>query len=108
MKKILCTLAVVVSLTTPVHATDNWQASCKSASRLSRMIMQLRQDGKDLSGVMDTISKTGDSDSQKMATDLVMEAYKEPRYQTAEMQQKSVDDFANDIYLRCAEELKGK
>jgi hypothetical protein len=108
MKKLLYVMAVALSLTTPIRATDNWQASCKSASQLARTIMQLRQDGKDMSGIVDSIGKTGDADSQKTATDLVLEAYKEPRYQTEGMQKKSVDDFGNDIYLRCAEELKGK
>lgn len=70
--------------------------------------MTARQNGVAMSKMVDIADKSGDKSAGDLATNLVVLAYGQPHYQTEEMKQKTIDDFANDAYLSCAQNALGK
>lgn len=108
MKAYVCCAAILLMLAGTASAESDWQSTCKSTSSMARQIMTLRQQGTDASKLVETTNKIGNPQAAKVTTQIIIAAYKEPRYQTPEMQQKSIDDFSNDLYIKCADELSGK
>jgi hypothetical protein len=100
MKKVL--LAVLVSVSFGVSAADKPDPHeiCSNGEELARTIMKSRQIGVSLSSIM-AIAKEQGAESVKH---IALMAYDKPRYSTEEMQQRSIEDFANEVYLSC---LKG-
>lgn len=106
MKTVAIAALALLALPTTNHAAVDWQKYCKPVSETARQIMTLRQSGKDMSEMVD-LAGTADPAIRKNVTQIVMAAYKQPRYQTDEMQQRAVADFTNDVYLKCAEDMGG-
>jgi hypothetical protein len=84
----------------PAAAGDDWRQVCKTWSETGGTVMRGRQNGAPMSRMMDA---AGDS---SIAQAIVMDAYKQPRYQTEDMQKKSVEDFTNTVYMGCANGMK--
>jgi hypothetical protein len=104
MKKLLIMLIFLV-LPMTCAARDGWQETCKQTSSLAREIMQIRQKGVPESKLIDTLSSGGNEAANRVTTQLILRAYKQPHYQTPAMQDRSVQDFENETYSACADEL---
>lgn len=67
---------------------------CESVEKSARMIMKGRQNGYPLVEMI-KIFET------KLGKDMVIAAYKKPRYSGDKYKKISMDDFANDYFLSC-------
>lgn len=81
-------------------ATGDDSDICKDLERAAKSIMNLRQNGTQMSKQMD-IAK-GSPILEKM----VIAAYELPRYSTDAAKQQASTDFSNNIYLSCVKGSK--
>ena len=70
---------------------------CKSISESAEYMMQLRQNGRSMSSMMDHFQDS------EMAKQIVTAAYNEPRYRTDENKKRAKQEFANKVYSECIE-----
>jgi len=108
MKHVVIGLFLLVgSVASSVYAEDGggWQEMCKATEELSRTVMSTRQKGADMSKLMAAIQGYPKA-QMKMTENIIIEAYSKPRYSTKKMQQESVSDFANEVYLECVKKLR--
>lgn len=70
---------------------------CKSIANSAALVMKARQQGIDMSKVLEAAG----SDSQGRA--LTIAAYKSPRFSTEHHQQRAIEDFRNDAFLGCVQ-----
>lgn len=102
MKRIVF-VAVVIGLwaAMPVSAiaAEDWTAKCKSVSELAQTIMKSRQAGVSMSSLIDMEIDPG---IRALVTNMVMEAYDSPRYNTEDIKQQTISDFRDEWYLKCA------
>lgn len=73
--------------------------TCATLGSLAKHVMQLRQRGTDMSFLVNEL--TGYSD-------MIIAAYKQPRFRTADMQAKAAQDFSNEEQVQCYEYVKDK
>lgn len=76
---------------------------CKVVSEYARTVMDGRQAGVPMSGVMDLV-KDADPAIAPVMHQMIMDAYDRPRMSVEKNQQTATRDFENDAYLAC---LKG-
>jgi hypothetical protein len=107
MKQLLALIFVsAFAFAQSTHA-QGWQSNCKAFEHLARSIMTARQNGEDISKLIGVADDPTRADAKDLTTKLIFSAYKQPRYQTEDMQQKAIDDFSNDTYLGCVEAAAG-
>ncbi|MBD9372782.1 hypothetical protein IB238_09135 [Rhizobium sp. ARZ01] len=83
---------------------------CPGAGKIARRMMEVRQLGVSLTDAM-KVAEGADISVREFVVDLVKAAYSEPAYSTGEMQERSVEEFANGIELACyngRDQLLGK
>lgn len=89
----------------PSMATTKAQlAECTALSGVAGVIMEARQAGAPLSMIMEVSYKN--AGATKIIQALAMDAYKAPRYNTPQYQQRAIDDFKNTIMMLCLENKK--
>jgi len=99
MKKITITaivtivMALFISIPT-VHAED-WREKCETLGNIAETLMEVRQQGVPMSNLMNEFRGV------KLMEELVIEAYKTPRYSTPRIQKRVVQDFKNEVYMEC-------
>lgn len=103
MKITLLMVAFLLKITSAY--ADDWSKTCELYSQLAETIMTSRQAGVPMANQM-KIAK-GENGSDVMVQ-LIINAYDKPRYNTEDMQQKSIENYRDDIYLACVKELKDK
>lgn len=101
MKTAAMILALAVISSTCHAAAPAWQNKCEHIQKFAETIMDSRQLNVSMSKMMDTMNSS--APVQRLAQAIVIAAYKQPRYDTKEMQQSAVRDFGNDAYLECVE-----
>lgn len=69
---------------------------CAIKGSLAGVVMQMRQLGKPMRDQMKMIPTLAGG-----SREMVLQAYKHPRYSTSEMQARAVEDFQNEIELEC-------
>ena len=74
---------------------------CRSYGELAEKIMTLRQRGVSLSELIDSLAKTEDEDTNKVTRSMILSAYEQPQYGTAEYQKAKAGEFKNNIELFC-------
>lgn len=96
MKKFIAiTAALLISgATLEAHAQ---YSECQSAERLATVIMEARQNGVPMSGLMEIAGDNG------LVQEMVLEAYRTPSYTTHSVQQRVIRDFADKYYRICVE-----
>ena len=92
-------LTTVLLLTSTVTAQANKEL-CTAISDNASLIMELRQSNAPLSDVLEVV------DGITLLEELVMEAYKEPRYSSDEYQSNAIADFGNLAMLNCLQSFK--
>jgi len=83
--------------TTKVFASETDQ--CKDWHKIGTVIMNMRQLNAPISDLMQ-IAKNN-PDFEAIMRVITIEAYDRPRYSTKEMQDNSIKEFANEVYLIC-------
>jgi len=74
--------------------------TCKNMHKLAKNIMDSRQQGMAMPDIIETV------DGNPLFEYFIESAYDMPRYSTDEMQQRSIEDFANSIYAECWKNYK--
>lgn len=74
---------------------------CDLTALTAETIMRKRQAGVPMQKMMGV---TADEPSGSVGEILVIAAYDSPRYHTKEMQERSIEDFRDEAYLRCVKE----
>ena len=101
MKKLL--LATVLTLSIPFTAqassTPDFEL-CEAYSSLAETIMTSRQNGTDMSALIKIVLNQSEGTDQA-ALLLVKAAYKEHRYSTESIKQRTIQDFKNQVFLAC-------
>lgn len=97
-------LAALLVAAPSMATTKEQLAVCTALSDLAGVIMEARQTGTPLSKIMEVSYK--DAGATKIIQALAMEAYKAPRYNTPQYQQREIDDFKNTIMMLCLENKK--
>lgn len=94
MKKLA--LLTLVALTTSALAAETAQMSenCPKIAELSRSVMTARQVGVPLRKVMEVAVNP-------ITVDIITEAYGHPAYTTQKVQDKIIQEFEDEWYLRC-------
>lgn len=77
---------------------------CDVTASTAETIMRKRQAGVAMQKMMVV---TADEPPGSITEVLVIAAYESPRYHTKEMQNRSIEEFRDEAYLRCIKELKG-
>jgi len=90
-----------VAAVIPAETPDRQEVvkQCRSFADFAEVLMQGRQSGVSMTTAM------GEGESE-LISQLVVRAYEKPRYSTAEMQRKEVEDFKNDVYLECVKNMR--
>ena len=105
MKTILTVLFFIL-ITTPAFAEDTWKTTCEALSETAGSIMSARQAGVPLAQMMNMLTEkepVGATEKDKRYVEgLVLQAYEQPRFNTEDDKNNSINDFQNTIYLRCA------
>ncbi|SDY98096.1 hypothetical protein [Nitrosomonas sp. Nm33] len=104
MKKFLIVLFFLV-FATPIYA-DNWRKGCEVASAYATAIMESRQAGVAMSRLMELTKEEGPKDDQSLIEMIIIDAYDRPRYSTEPMQQRAMEEFRDDTYLKCVKTNK--
>lgn len=97
MRKNIIIAAVVATFSLPVMA-DTPLENCKIVSNLANTIMERRQEGADMAGLLE-IAK-----DSELATMLIMEAYKQPQFNTEAIKLRTIRNFKNNVMRECMED----
>lgn len=71
---------------------------CSNFHILGESVMSARQAGVSIKGMADRVAE-----EDPIFLEIIIEAYRRPRYTLPEFQQQSIEDFANFVYLTCLE-----
>ena len=94
MKKIVLIAALTLTASAPTFASEN----CSLMAEMASVIMEKR-----LNGV--TMRQMMEISDDKLAVQMVTEAYEQPAYRTEGMKTRAIQDFENKWYLRCVKAL---
>lgn len=90
MKKLITTLALLLSLSTNAAEID-----CEQLSSIASTIMESRQAGVKLSKIIKL------ADSNSLIKEMAVSAYRKPAYNSEEYKQQEISEFANYWYIAC-------
>lgn len=94
-------LLILALLATPVLADDSLEI-CAEIGKLSETIMEKRQAGVSMAEMM-AVAK---GEAKELAQTLVIDAYDQPRYQTPDVQRRTIGDFRDKWYLVCVKGVR--
>ncbi|NNA76768.1 hypothetical protein HBO13_29475 [Pseudomonas lactis] len=98
--KISLILFALLASSSLVHADDK---NCEAMAFLAKQIMAGRQAGVPMTKAIE-LSKSDNKTLEKISRLFVIAAYEEPAYGTKAMQEKSINEFENKMYLPCIKE----
>tara|TARA_Y100001001_G_scaffold138973_1_gene141506 strand:- start:9616 stop:9936 length:321 start_codon:yes stop_codon:yes gene_type:complete len=76
---------------------------CASLHQIARSTMDARQSGVAMADMMDSAERHMKGNWQRMAQQLIQDAYSQPRYSTSAKQQAAISTFAGSIHEACME-----
>lgn len=102
MKPLIALTLALATLTSQASDEPTTQEICKSIADLAEVIMQARQNGRDMSVLMDLVGESfEDAEVRRPYDRMVVLAYDSPRFSVEKNQQDAVSDFKNSVYLSC-------
>jgi hypothetical protein len=102
MKYLIILIIVFIVSTIGVQADNS--DSCENIDKTAENIMTSRQSGVPMVEVVKLVNENIKSDTlNKFVTEMVKDAYKEPRFSTQDYKKKAILDFRNKWYLFCLE-----
>ena len=110
MRKLLITVAVLSAFSTSALAETQAKEPtkrdfCKSHSELIGKVMHARQAGVPLSRILEILDDG--SALSELEIEMALMAYGKPRYSTERMQERAIQEFANNAMLLCMKHFKG-
>lgn len=84
----------------------SWKMKCGDVEKLAHSVMYARQSGASMRQMIE-VSGGEDEDTVKLTEALIIEAFNKPRYNTESMQEESMKDFSDEMYLFCVKKLRG-
>lgn len=94
--------ALLLAIGTNAHADDSWKAKCADISKTARVVMEARQASVPMDKIMDAVG--GNPGMETM----IIQAYEQPRYGSAEYKARAAADFAETWYMTCVRVLRNK
>lgn len=85
--------------------SGDWGSTCDSVGELAEIIMTKRHEGVSMSQLME-IARTEDGPGSELVQIMVTMAFDRPRFETVEVQRRSIEEFRDDLYLMCVKRLK--
>ena len=108
LSSLLCIpMAPIAALSIPLSPAltqVQQQAPCADWGSLAEIIMEQRQSGASMSGLMSIVEGM---DAADLVRAMIRDAYNRPRYMTREMQVMEIQDFRNAIEALCYQALDG-
>lgn len=89
-------LILAVALLSTAAIAQAEEDNCLIIEDYARTVMDARQGGISLKDVMGTTNE-----HDKLGPQIIIAAYNKPHYMTERIKDKTINDFANDIYLEC-------
>lgn len=93
----LVVVGVLAVLCAPPTLAAKWKETCRAASELAEVVMQIRQSGRPMSELMDQ------AEEGTLTEKLVIDAYKHERYRTERFQRRAIEQFRDQAYLECTQ-----
>lgn len=90
-------ISVALLLAVPAIYADNSDGACDAVHEIASNVMSARQNGVSVRRAMELMGGT------QIGTDIVLDAYKETRWNSESSKERAVTEFANDYYLECVE-----
>lgn len=103
MKNQLIAVALLISASMPA-AAETWQTKCAEISQLATSIMNARQNGMPMARIIEL--STGSGGVEDLAHLMTIDAFEEPRYNTANYQARAKERFRDAWYLKCVKVLR--
>jgi hypothetical protein len=89
-----------------VTATQLKEAECDAIEMTANVSMLWRQNGKPLSEARKELLSMAPDLMKDISESILLDAYDQPRYGTAQFKQDAVTDFASEWYLSCLKTRK--
>ena len=89
-----------------VSGDDDWRKTCDTMANIAEVVMTGHQQGYPMQKTMEAFGDV-DGSGQDTVEQIIIIAYKQPRYSIKEAQQEIIDAYRDNIYLKCAENLRG-
>lgn len=96
----LSVLLICCGLAAPAAAQDMTD-TCSHAADIAATIMKGRQNGVPAAQMVKTTVPMFPPQSQRLARDMVLAAYQEPRYNTADYANRAISDFSDIVFVSC-------
>ncbi|HAV5443894.1 TPA: hypothetical protein JI052_17680 [Acinetobacter baumannii] len=104
MRYVLFLILIPLFASQTVMAKNQKEATCKTLEKLAEAVMTARQEGAPMSEIY--MKDYGSADRNKVMKTLVKEAYKTPRFNSQQSKKNAVEDFKNEKFSYCIENLK--
>jgi hypothetical protein len=100
---VVARLFILTSKLAPAAAIAATDDLCKSLGKSGELTMRSRQQGVDMSAVMELANKAGPM--KQVLRHMIIDAYDEPQYSSKEMQDRVIKEFSNQAQLKCYKNL---
>jgi hypothetical protein len=100
MKKLLLSVAICLVIS-PAAASLFNREDCPSTGQLAGSFMEVRQKGWSVTRTLSFVSTEYVPEVKEYFENVVLRAYRQPRWNTEEMINKSIENFRNEVELEC-------
>lgn len=94
---------LLIGTVPPARADDD---KCAPIGRIAEAVMQRRQDNLSLQSTLDAIRQTAGESSQPILEELILRAYEQPLFRTADNRARAVGEFRDQEQLACMKLLR--
>lgn len=88
-------IGIALLLAVPTTYADNSDGVCDAVHEIATNVMSARQNGVSVRRAMEVMG------GKAIGRDIVLDAYKETRWNSESTKERAVSEFANDYYLEC-------
>jgi hypothetical protein len=99
MKKLMLLFFIATGVGAEDFTFKERAVSCGKIQGLAEEVMKARQYGVKINKVLSV-------SNDPLTSNLVITAYKKPRFNGEEMKKDAIDDFGNDVFITCMEHFK--
>lgn len=100
-KSILIAAISIASLYAPAATAASVEETCNNVAYMAERIMAARQKGVAFGDAYGMTNKPEYSTIRQLAQAVVVHAFKEPRFDTDEYQQRAISDFRDEYHVAC-------
>jgi len=104
-KYLVAAVATVLLTSVTIYKEAQAQVNCEKFGGMAKSIMEARQSGAALSDMLKILDSPNITTAGPLARAVIMEAFDQPRYNTASVQQRTINEFASQQMLMCMKTL---